>query len=127
MLKEFKDFILKGDLVEIAIGLILALKVKDLIDAFTKFIISPIIGAISGAPSFADKSFKIGKGVIAYGAFIDALIAFLIVAFILFLIIKAYNKAVEMAKRNRGADAADEPGEDIVLLREIRDGLRSRP
>ena len=123
MLQEFKKFIMKGNLVEIAVGLILALKFADVVTAFTNGIISPIIGAVFGVPSFADKTFNIGDGVIRYGAFIDTLIAFVITGFVLFLIVKAYNHAQE--KFSKGPDAPDTP-DDIVLLTEIRDALKGR-
>lgn len=126
MLKEFKDFILKGNLVEIAVGLILALAFKGVVDAFVNGIISPLIGAVLGAPSFADKVLTIGDGEILYGAFISEVISFVIVGFILFLIVKAYNKAVEITKRGSVQDEEDATAEEILLLREIRDQLASR-
>jgi large conductance mechanosensitive channel len=122
MLQEFKTFIMKGNLVEIAVGLILALKFKDVTDAFVNGIISPIIGAVFGVPSFKDKILEIGDGVLMYGAFIDAVIAFVIVGFVLFLIVKSYNAAkARMAKDPEAAVA-----EDVALLREIRDLLRAQ-
>lgn len=123
MLQEFKTFIMKGNLVEIAVGLILALKFKDVTDAFVNGIISPIIGSIFGVPSFKDKTLKIGDGVLAYGAFIDAVIAFVIVGFVLFLIVKAYNAAKERLAAS--PDDAAVP-DDIALLREIRDLLQGQ-
>ena len=124
MLAEFKKFIMKGNLVEIAVGLILALKFKDVTDAFVNGIISPIVGAIFGVPSFAEKTAKIGDGVLKYGAFIDAVINFLIVGFVLFLIVKAYNS---MKERMARSPEPDEVPDDIALLTEIRDLLRARP
>jgi large conductance mechanosensitive channel len=125
MLEEFKKFIMKGNLIEIAVGLILALKFTDVVNAFVDGIISPIIGAVFGAPSFKDKVLEIGDGKLLYGVFIDALIAFIITGFVLFLIVKAYNKAKDL--RAQGPEAADEVPDDIALLREIRDELRARP
>ncbi|MEO6987717.1 MAG: large conductance mechanosensitive channel protein MscL [Aquihabitans sp.] len=123
MLQEFKKFIMKGNLVEIAVGLILALAFARVVEVFVEAIISPIIGAAFGVPSFADKTLEIGDGVIRYGAFIDVLIYFVIVAFVLFLIVKAYNAARE--KFSKGPEA--EPlADDIVLLTEIRDALKGR-
>ena len=104
MIQEFKTFIMKGNLVEIAVGLILALKFKDVTDAFVNGIISPIVGAVFGVPSFKDKTLEIGDGVLMYGAFIDALIAFVIVGFVLFLIVKAYNRICLLYT----SDAADD-------------------
>lgn len=123
MLQEFKTFIMKGNLVEIAVGLILALKFKDVTDAFVDGIISPIIGSIFGVPSFKDKTLEIGDGVILYGAFIDAVIAFVIVGFVLFLIVKSYNAAKERLAASPEPDAVPD---DIALLREIRDLLQAQ-
>ena len=124
MLQEFKTFIMKGNLVEIAVGLILALKFADVTTAFTEGIISPIIGAIFGVPSFSAKTLKIGDGILLYGAFIDTVIAFVITGFVLFLVVKAYNAAKEKAKR--GVQDPAEVPDDIALLREIRDSLQQR-
>jgi large conductance mechanosensitive channel len=124
MLEEFKKFIMKGNLIEIAVGLILALKFTDVVNAFVDGLISPIIGAVAGAPSFKDKTLEIGDGVLLYGAFIEALVAFLITGFVLFLIVKAYNAAKDLRKGT--AEEEDETPDDILLLREIRDLLRQR-
>ncbi len=123
MLEEFKKFILKGNLIEIAVGLILALKFTDVVNSFVDGIISPIIGAIVGETSFKDTTVDIGDGVLLIGAFIDALIAFVITGFVLFLIVKAYNKAKDL--RARTVEEDTEVPDDIVLLREIRDELRA--
>ena len=125
MLKEFKDFILKGNLLEIAVGLILALAFKDVVDSFVRGVITPIIAAVGGQPNFSSLTIDIGDGEIRYGIFLNAVISFVIIGFILFLIVKAVNRMVELAKR-RPDEEATEPGEDVVLLREIRDTLRMR-
>lgn len=124
MLKEFKEFIMEGDLVTVAVGLILALKFKDVVDALTNHILNPIIGAIFGKPSFDDLTLKIGDAKLAYGSFLTVLISFLITGFVLFLIVKAYNTA--KARFEKPAVASDETSEEVVLLREIRDSLRNR-
>lgn len=122
MLQEFKTFIMKGNLVEIAVGLILALTFKAVVDAFVNGIISPIVGAMFGAPTFKDKTFDIGDGVVRYGAFIDEVIAFVIVGFVLFLVVKAYNAA--KGKLAQAPETVEEIPDEIALLREIRDELR---
>ncbi len=123
MWQEFRDFLMKGNLVEIAVGLLMAVAFKDVTDAFVNGIISPIVGSVLGAPSFADKTLKIGDGVLAYGAFIDAVISFVIVGFVLFLVVKAYNAA--KARQSKGGEDA-EVAEDVAVLREIRDLLQAR-
>lgn len=124
MLQEFKTFIMKGNLVEIAVGLIIALQFADVIKSLQDNIISPIIGGILGVPSFKDKVLKIGDGKLFYGSFIDSLIAFVITGFVLFLIVKAYNAA--KAKFERSPEAAADVPDEIVLLREIRDAVQAQ-
>lgn len=123
MLEEFKKFILKGNLIEIAVGLILALKFTDVVNSFVDGIISPIIGAIVGETSFKKTIWTIGDGELLVGAFLDAVIAFVITGFVLFLIVKAYNRAKDL--RARTVEEDTEAPDDIVLLREIRDELRT--
>ena len=124
MLKEFKDFLMEGNLVEIAVGLILALAFKTVVDSLVADVITPIIAAIGGQPNFDSLVLDIGDGQIRYGAFLNTIVAFVIIGFVLFLLVKAYNRASEMSKR--GAVAEDETEEQIVLLREIRDSLARR-
>ena len=124
MLQEFKTFIMKGNLVEIAVGLIIALKFADVITSLQDNVISPIIGGILGVPSFKDKVLSIGDGKLFYGKFIDSLIAFVITGFVLFLIVKAYNTA--KAKFEKSPEAAADVPDEIVLLREIRDALKAQ-
>lgn len=124
MLKEFKDFLMEGNLVEIAVGLILALAFKTVVDSLVADVITPIIAAIGGQPNFNSLVLDIGDGQIRYGAFLNTIVSFVIIGFVLFLLVKAYNRAVDMAKR--GPDAADDDEEQIVLLRQIRDSLATR-
>jgi len=87
--KEFKAWIAKGNLIEIAVGLIMALAFAEVVKSFTENIITPIIAAIGGQPDFSALNFKINGSIFKYGLFINAVISFLIVALILFFIIKA--------------------------------------
>ena len=118
MLKEFKEFALKGNLIEIAVGLILALAFAGLVTSFTENLINPIIGAIFGQPNFDSLVLEVGDAEIRYGAFITVMINFLIVAFVLFLIVQAANRLI---KKEEEAGPTE-----IELLTEIRDSLRGR-
>jgi len=122
LIQEFKDFIWSGDLIMIAVGLILALKVKDVIDSFVNGIVTPFIGSIIQAPDLNKKTFKIGKGVYGYGSVIGNIINLVIVGAVLFAIVKAYN-AYQAKKKAAGAEA---PSAEVTLLTEIRDSLRVR-
>jgi large conductance mechanosensitive channel len=117
MLKEFKEFISKGNLVEIAVGLIIALAFAGLVTSFTENLINPIIGAIFGQPNFDRLTIDIGDAELRYGAFLTTLLNFVIVAFVLFLVVKAYNRSFPKE------DEAAGPTE-VELLTEIRDELR---
>jgi large conductance mechanosensitive channel len=92
MLKEFRDFVMRGNLIEIAVALILALAFAAVVTAFTNVMLS-FVAAIFGADlSFDQLTFELNGTPIPYGAFLTALVTFLIVAFILFLVVKAYNR-----------------------------------
>jgi len=119
MIQEFKDFINKGDVVTIAVGLILALYFAKIVDALLNGVINPIIAAIFGEPDYTNVGFDIGEARISIGLVIDAVISFVAVAFILFLLIKAYNKMQAPEE-----DAPAGPSE-VDLLTEIRDQLKA--
>ena len=120
MLDEFKDFINKGDVVAIAVGLILALYFQKIVEALLNGVINPIIAAIFGESSFTAIGFEIGDAFISIGLVIDAAISFVVVAFILFMMIKAYSNW-------QGPEEVEEAGpSEVELLTEIRDSLRNR-
>ena len=87
--KEFKAWIVRGNLIEIAVGLIIALAFADLVKSFTANIVTPIIAAIGGQPDFSALDFTINGSTFRYGAFVNAVITFLIIALIMFLVVKA--------------------------------------
>ena len=117
MLKEFKDFINKGDVITVAVGLVMALYFKTIIDKVIEGVITPIIAAIAGKDSYTNIGFDIGDARISIGLVIGAVIDFIIVAFILFLIVKAYNKV-------KAKDEAVAGPTEVELLTEIRDALK---
>jgi len=119
MMTEFKEFIDKGDVVTIAVGLILAIYFGKIVDAILVGVINPIIAAIFGESDYRNVGFDIGDARISIGLVIDAAISFVVVAFILFLLIKAYNKS-------QGPAAEDDGPSEVELLTEIRDSLRTR-
>ncbi len=119
MIQEFKDFINKGDVVTIAVGLILALYFAKIVDAILVGVINPIIAAIFGESNFVDIGFDVGDARISIGLVIDAAISFVVVAFILFLLIKAYNKTQAPAVEEEAGPS------EVDLLTEIRDQLRA--
>jgi large conductance mechanosensitive channel len=115
MIQEFKDFINRGNLLEIAVAFVMGVAFAAVIASLTNDIINPIIAKIFDVQDLAD----LVVWDIRIGAFVAAIINFLIVAFVMFLVVNAYNRM----KRAEEVDA--EPSEEILLLREIRDGINS--
>ncbi len=119
MLKEFKEFAMKGNIVDLAVAVVIGGAFGNIIKAFNDSIISPIIAMILGKGGLSEVTFTAGKTVFPVGVFIQSVIDFILIAFVLFLIIKAMNS---FKKKEVAAPAATP--EDIVLLREIRDALK---
>ena len=126
MLKEFKEFISKGNVMDMAVGIIIGGAFTAIVTALVESILMPIIGAISGGKSVADMSIMVGNAAIGYGAFLQAIIDFLLIAWVLFMIIKALNKAKAAVtpEEEPAEEAPEEKPADIVLLEEIRDLLK---
>lgn len=120
MVDEFKDFVNKGDVVTIAVGLIMALYFAKIVDALLEGVINPIIAAIFGESNFADIGFFVRDAFISIGIVIDAIISFVVVVFILFLMIKAYNSWKDPE------EDSDAGPTEIELLTQIRDSLQNR-
>ena len=117
--REFRDFLNQGDFLTIAIGLILALYFQQIVNAILRGILYPIIAAIFGKPDFTQIGFDIGDARISIGLVIQALIDFVIVALVLFVIVKAYNHWKAKEEETAGPT-------EVELLTEIRDELRTR-
>ena len=143
MFKEFKEFISKGNVMDMAVGLVTGSAFTAIVTSLVNDVISPLIGVLVGGLDFADLKWVIKEAIldaegavatpevaVKYGAFIQAIINFLIVAFVIFLVVKAMNKMREAAEKlaKKNEEAAPEepaaPAEDIVLLTEIRDLLK---
>jgi large conductance mechanosensitive channel len=117
---EFKEFVNRGNLVELAVAFTLTLFFVPVVNAIVNGVIMQLIAGIFGQPSFDSITITVGDADLFVGTVITALVTFLIVAFVCFLIIKAYNAL-------RASAADDEGPSEIDLLTEIRDELRSRP
>ena len=136
MLKEFKEFATKGNVIDLAVGVMIGAAFGKIVDSLVKHIVMPVIGAVIGnidfsnmyvvlgsipagvANNLADLQ-KAGVPVLAYGNFITIVINFLLLAFVIFMMIKQVNRL-----RKPEEAAPEAPAEDIVLLREIRDSLK---
>jgi large conductance mechanosensitive channel len=119
VLQEFKDFINKGNMVDLAVAFVLGLAFAAVITSLTDDVIMQIVAAIVGEPDFSSLTFGLGDSVIRYGAFLTALINFLIIGFVLFLVVKGYNAM----KADEDEEAAPT---EVDLLVEIRDELQSQ-
>jgi large conductance mechanosensitive channel len=139
MFEEFKKFAMRGNVIDLAVGVIIGASFTGIVNSLVKDVIMPPIGLALGGVDFSNFFFVI-KGdravdtlaaataakdvTINYGLFVNAVINFLIVAFVLFILLRQLNKLVAPSP---STDAAPPPSEEILLLREIRDSLKARP
>lgn len=132
MLKEFKEFAIKGNMIDLAVGVIIGAAFGKIVDSFVKDIVMPPIGAITPqGGSFSQWGVTLGKSPVTgqetklmVGAFLDTALQFIIVAFALFMIVKAVNKMKKAEPE--AAPAPEAPPKSELLLEEIRDLLKSR-
>ncbi|WP_153100367.1 large conductance mechanosensitive channel protein MscL [Paraburkholderia hayleyella] len=142
MIKEFKEFALKGNVMDLAVGVIIGGAFSTIVNSIVKDLIMPVAGLVTGGLDFSNKfillghipdgfkgnpeSYKdlqtAGAAVFGYGSFITVAINFLILAFIIFLMVKFINNL-----RKPAVAEAPVPTEDVLLLREIRDALKNTP
>lgn len=120
LIKEFKDFVNRGNLVELAIAFVLATAFAPVVLSIVDNIFMPIIAAIFGQPDFSQLGFDIGDARINYGTPVTLIINFLLIALVCFLLVKAYNKMKKPAEAETGRPS------EVELLTEIRDSLRAR-
>ena len=125
MMKEFKEFISRGNVMDMAVGIIIGGAFTAIVSSLVADIITPIIGMLMGGVDFSALAVTVGSATLTYGNFIQAVINFLLVAWVLFMIVKAMNKMKRKEEEKPAEpEAPAEPPEDIVLLREIRDSLK---
>jgi len=121
-LKEFKEFISKGNVIDLAVGVIIGTAFGKIVTSVVNDILMPLIGIIIGGINFTNLTIKVGDAVIYYGAFLQNVIDFLIVAVCIFIFIKIIDKF------NKKEEVKEEPKKDeqIILLEEIRDLLKKK-
>jgi large conductance mechanosensitive channel len=138
MLSEFREFAVKGNVVDLAVGVIIGGAFGKIVDSLVNDLIMPVIGAVTGGIDFSNHFIalagqtattlveaKKGGAVLAYGSFLTASVYFVILAFVIFLMIRQINRMKRAPAPVVPAPPAP-PAEDIVLLREIRDSLARR-
>ncbi len=140
MLQEFKTFAVKGNVVDLAVAVIIGAAFGKIVESLVQDVIMPIVGKIFGGLDFSNYYLPLNSqgmqlplaeakkagAVLAYGNFLTILINFIILAFIIFLMVHMINKARTLSQRKEAQAPAAEapPSEDVLLLREIRDALR---
>ena len=123
MIKEFKEFISRGNVIDLAVGVIIGGAFGKIVTSLVDNILMPIIGVIIGGVNFTNLILKVGKAEIAYGLFIQNVLDFLIIAFCIFLFVKGTNKLSDIAKKKEKEEKKEEITE-IILLKEIKDELK---
>jgi large conductance mechanosensitive channel len=98
MFKEFKDFAMNGSVLDLAIGVVIGGAFGKIVDSLVNDIIMPIVGILTGGINFSSLSYKVGAAELKYGNFIQAAFTFIIIAFVLFMVVKAANKGRSAAK-----------------------------
>jgi len=135
MLKEFKDFAMKGNFVDMAVGIVIGAAFGTIVKSFVDDIIMPVVGMLTGGVDFGnmfyvlgdsgatyatlDAAKEAGAATVNYGLFINSMVTFVIVAFALFMVIKGMNAAKKAEE-----EAPAEPSDEVKLLSEIRDALQ---
>ena len=124
MLRQFRDFLTRGNVVDLAVAVVVGAAFGAVVTALVKDLITPLIAAVGGKPDFGNLAFTINGSRFAYGDFINAIVSFvLIAAAVFFLVVKPVSALMERRKRGLEPEAEAAP-EDVVLLGEIRDLLR---
>ena len=139
LIREFREFALRGNVVDMAVGIVIGAAFTGVVKALVDKVLMPPIGLLTGGVDFTDKRFVLREAVvdaagavstpavaIGYGEFVNAVINLLIVAMALFIVIKAMNEAKRRFVKEQEAAPPPAPPEDVSLLREIRDLLRQR-
>ncbi|WP_438447024.1 large conductance mechanosensitive channel protein MscL [Gorillibacterium sp. sgz5001074] len=124
MWKEFKTFALKGNVLDLAIGVIIGAAFGKIVTSLVNDILMPIIGVLVGGINLNDLQFQYGDTIVKYGAFLQSVVDFFIVSFSIFLMIKVLGKFKR--KEETKPSAPPEPTKDQVLLAEIRDLLKAK-
>ncbi len=131
MIQEFKDFIAKGNVMDMAVGIIIGAAFTAIVTSMVDDLINPIISLFMGGIDFSSMGIRLSDGedgaVFAYGNFIMAMINFLIIAWVVFMLIKMVNRAKEASAEPEAEETEEDPGPtELDLLKEIRDSLAKK-
>lgn len=125
-INEFKKFLLRGNVVDLAVAVVIGAAFTAVVNALVKDLITPLIAAIGGKPDFSNLVFTVHKSRFMYGDFLNALISFVIMAgVVFFFVVQPVNHLIKLATRNQKKEE-EKKDPQVVLLEEIRDELRKR-
>ena len=124
MLKEFRDFLARGNVLDLAVAVILGLAFGAIVTSLVNDIIMPLVGIALGGIDFTSLVLQVGSAQLMYGNFLQALVNFIIIAFVVFMIVRSINRM--QARFAKSAPVEAPPPADVVLLTEIRDLLKDR-
>jgi large conductance mechanosensitive channel len=125
-LDDFKKFITRGNVIDLAVAVVIGVAFTAVVQSFVNNILLQIIAAIGGKPDFSQLQITIHKAHIRWGAFITDLITFIIIAFAVFIAVKAFETMQKLRRRGDVAEDPEELSDEAVLLTEIRDLLRAQ-
>jgi large conductance mechanosensitive channel len=124
-LDQFKAFAMKGNVIDLAVAVVIGAAFGKIVSSLVEDIVMPIIGLLLGGIDFSGLSYTLGSAVVSYGVFIQSVLDFVIVALAIFMVVRGINKAQEkVAKPVEVTEAPKGPSEEVRLLTEIRDSLR---
>lgn len=124
-IKEFKAFAMKGNVLDLAVAVVIGAAFGKIVSSLVDNIITPSIGLFMGGVDFSGLSYTVEDAVISYGKFVQSVFDFIIVAFVIFVVVKAINRAKGVLdNESKQEEKPKEPPEEIRLLREIRDSLQ---
>lgn len=124
LMTEFKEFISRGNVIDLAVGVIIGGAFTTIVNSLVNDIIMPLISVLLGTVNFTSLIVTVGTAVIPYGNFIQAVVNFLLTAVAVFTMIKIINSLHRKQEKQPAPEAPNEPAEEVLLLREIRDSLK---
>ncbi len=124
MWREFKEFAMKGNVLDLAVAVIIGGAFGKIVTSLVNDIIMPLVGLLMGGLDFSGLQLQVGSEAVKYGAFIQSVVDFLIIAFSIFLVVKAANRRKQ--KEAAAPEEAPLPSDEVILLSEIRDLLKAR-
>ncbi|HDR7912086.1 TPA: large conductance mechanosensitive channel protein MscL [Bacillus wiedmannii] len=126
MWNEFKKFAFKGNVIDLAVGVVIGAAFGKIVSSLVKDIITPLLGMVLGGVNFTDLHFGYGKSAVMYGNFIQTIFDFLIIAASIFMFVKVFNKLTSKREEEEKTEEIPEPTKEEELLGEIRDLLKQQ-